>query len=218
MQEIDPEGQIRDARSLAPWPEGQRVVAPDAERSYLVTHFDDHAAYAPELVLLLTDMAGRSPWREQYGRHLGGTKLYHPESWHSRWGGFLNERALAFYRRVSGREDGYVQLAWANLYRAGDWIVPHSHTEADISLVYLLDAGDEVGENSTSGRFCVADPRLPLCCRVEPTRLTNSIAPKLRPGSLVLFAAETVHYVHPYEGQRPRLTISWNIRHGRPAA
>src|SRR5690606_35581490 len=155
--------------------------------------------------LLLADMAARSPWHAQHGRHLGGTKLYHPASWPSPWGRFLDRRALAFYRRATGRPDGYIQLAWANLYRRGDWIVPHSHSEADVSLVYLLDPGEEQPENQASGRFCIADPRLGLCCQVEPGRLTNAIAPTLRAGSLLLFPAETVHYVHPYEGTRPRI-------------
>ena len=28
-------------------------------------------------------------------------------------------------------------------------------------------------------------------------------------------AATTVHFVHPYQGTRPRVTLSWNITHGR---
>ncbi len=199
---------------LQPWPEGQRIVTPDHARSYLLAHFDDHAAYAPPLIALLSDLAGRPPWREQYGRHLGGTKLYHPAEWPGGAGAFLNARALAFYRRATGRSDGFIQLAWANLYRAGDYIVPHSHTEADVSLVCLLDPGEVSEAQPNSGRFCIADPRLALCCQAEAGRLSNSIAPNLRPGSLLLFAAETVHYVHPYEGSRPRITLSWNIRHG----
>jgi hypothetical protein len=199
--------------ALEPFPAGQRVFAPDAGKSYLATRFRDHLRYAPALIAYLLELARQPPHREHYGRHLGGTKLYDPGSWAEPAGAFLDARALAFYRRATGREGGRIAQGWANVYSAGDYIVPHSHTEADFSLVYVLDAGDEDAAEPTSGRFCFADPRWALCCQVEPGRLSNTIAPPMHAGSMILFPAEAVHFVHPYLGQRPRLTLSWNLRH-----
>jgi len=196
---------------LPPWPDGQRITAPDAAKSYLTTRFADHERYAPALVRRLTELAAQPPYSGQYGRHLGGTKLYRPETWGLPEGAFLNERALAFYRVATGRSEGAIEAAWANLYRAGDYIVPHSHTRADMSLVYMLDPGDADPAETTSGRFCFADPRWELCCQVEPGRLSNTIAPKLEPGTMLIFPAAAVHFVHPYQGRRPRLTLSWNV-------
>jgi len=199
---------------LEPFPERQRVFAPDQSKNYLATRFADHGRYAPGLVACLLDLAARPPFSQQYGRHLGGTKLYDPASWSDPAGAFLDARALAFYRRATGREGGSIQQGWANVYRSGDYIVPHSHTEADMSVVYMLDPGDEDPAEPTSGRFCFADPRWELCCQVEPGRLSNTIAPPLQPGSTLIFPSEAVHFVHPYLGRRPRITLSWNIRHG----
>ena len=35
--------------------------------------------------------------------------------------------------------------------------------------------------------------------------------PDLYPGSLLIFPAELIHAVNPYGGERPRITLSWNI-------
>lgn len=35
--------------------------------------------------------------------------------------------------------------------------------------------------------------------------------PDLYPGSLLVFPAEYIHAVNPYGGERPRITLSWNI-------
>lgn len=199
--------------TLEVFPDSQRLFAPDQAKSYMTTRFADHARYAPALIACLLELAGRPPYSEQYGRHLGGTKLYDPASWSDPAGAFLNERALAFHRRVTGKA-GAIQQGWANVYRTGDYIVPHSHTEADMSVVYMLDPGDEERDEATSGRFCFADPRWALCCQVEPGRLSNTIAPPLHPGAMLIFPADAVHFVHPYLGRRPRITMSWNLRHG----
>jgi len=200
--------------TLEPFPDGQRIFAPDPAKSYLATRFADHARYAPALIVYLLALAELPEHRAQYGRHLGGTKLYDPGSWAEPAGRFLDQRALAFYRRATGREGGRIVRGWANVYTAGDYIVPHSHTEADMSVVYMLDPGEEDAAEPTSGRFCFADPRWALCCQVEPGRLSNTIAPPMQAGAMLIFPAEAVHFVHPYLGRRPRLTLSWNIRHG----
>jgi hypothetical protein len=41
--------------------------------------------------------------------------------------------------------------------------------------------------------------------------MTQLLMPELRPGSLLIFPSEFVHTVHPYGGERPRITMSWNI-------
>lgn len=202
-----------DLLPLEPFPAGQKLFAPDPAKSYMATRFADHARYAPALIACLLELKSRPPYSEQYGRHLGGTKLYDPASWSDPAGAFLDARALAFYRRVTSRPGGRIQQGWANVYKAGDYIVPHSHTEADMSVVYMLDPGDEETDEPTSGRFCFADPRWALCCQVEPGRLSNTIAPPMHAGSMLIFPSEAVHFVHPYLGQRPRITLSWNIRH-----
>ena len=33
----------------------------------------------------------------------------------------------------------------------------------------------------------------------------------MTPGTMIVFASDYVHTVGPYRGQRPRMTMSWNI-------
>lgn len=206
---------MNEHRLPDPWPAGQRLAAPDQAKSFLTTLFADHAAYGAALARLLIALSGQEPFRQQYGRHLGGTKLYHPETWDNLLGPFMNARALAFHRAATRREDGVIELGWANVYRAGDYIVPHSHTRADMSVVYMLDPGDGEAADPNSGRFCFAEPRWALCCQVEPGRLSNTIGPAMTAGTMLIFPSDAVHFVHPYQGTRPRVTLSWNITHGR---
>jgi len=51
---------------LPPWPEGQRITAPDAAKSYLTTRFADHERYAPALLRRLTELAAQPPYAGQY--------------------------------------------------------------------------------------------------------------------------------------------------------
>ena len=199
------------AAGLEPWPAGQRLQAPDSDNSFLETRFADHDRFAGALTERLLSLAAEPGFRSQYGRHLGGTKLYHHDCPEVPAWDFLNSRALAYYRHATRRQDGAIEIAWANIYRGGDYIVPHSHTRADFSLVYCLDPGDAGPDAGVNGRFCFADPRLALCCQAEEGRLTNSIGPLLEPGSMLLFPSDLVHFVHPYEGSRPRITLSWNL-------
>jgi len=35
--------------------------------------------------------------------------------------------------------------------------------------------------------------------------------PNLTPGTMLIFASDYLHSVNPYNGHRPRITLSWNI-------
>ncbi|MCG8355462.1 MAG: 2OG-Fe(II) oxygenase family protein [Kiloniellales bacterium] len=193
------------------WPEGQRVLSRDKQRTILRTVFTDTEAYHPALIARVLEMAQDPRWSAQYSRSLGGTKLYHLDQWDSAEAQLLNERAKALFRLATGDERAVVDIAWVNVYRKGDYIAPHSHTRSTASLVYCLDAGEEDPEDINAGRFCFVDPRYPDCCQIEEQRMTNPLQPEMRAGTLLLFPSELVHCVNPYGGNRPRITVSWNM-------
>jgi predicted 2-oxoglutarate/Fe(II)-dependent dioxygenase YbiX len=41
--------------------------------------------------------------------------------------------------------------------------------------------------------------------------VTQLLTPELRAGSLLIFPSEYIHGVNPYNGSRPRLSMSWNV-------
>jgi len=193
------------------WPEGQRYMARGEQVQILRTDFADTAHYHPGLIEYVLKMAAEPEHAKQYGRSLGGIKLYHLDRWDCPEARLLNARALSFFRRALNTREGSVDIAWVNVYRRGDYIVPHSHTRSLVSLVYVIDVGDDDQGTSYSGRFCFVDPRLPDCCLIEEGRMTNPLMPSMNPGTMLMFPSELVHAVNPYDGERPRITASWNI-------
>jgi hypothetical protein len=75
----------------------------------------------------------------------------------------------------------------------------------------MLDPGDAGPDDEMAGRFSFCDPRLPACCPLEAGRMTHAFMPDLHAGSMLFFSADYVHAVNPYRGERPRITLSWNV-------
>ena len=198
-------------RALPVWPEGQRLLARDQAGTIYRTVFDDSALYHEALTAHVLARAAEPGTAVQYSRSLGGTKIYDVEHWDLPEARLLNARALAFFRQALGRESAAIDIGWANVYGRGDYIMPHSHTRAYASVVYCLEAGDEDPEDDNAGRFCFVDPRFADCCQIEPGRMTNPLKPAFAPGTMLMFPGEMVHFVGPYNGERPRITIAWNV-------
>lgn len=203
--------------AAAAWPEGQRIQTLPGRPRILITQFTDIAGYHPGLVRRLLAAAADRQAAKRYGRADGGTKLHDL----ARIGGpelaLLEARALELCRR-GGIADPVVDLSWANIYGNGDYIMPHSHPRAHASAVYCLDEGDLPPDpQSIDGEFCFVDPRYSACCHIQPDCMTMPIIPGLRAGCLILFPGQLVHAVNPYFGERPRITLSWNLTRGKLA-
>ena len=113
---------------------------------------------------------------------VGGTKIYHVDSWAVPGAKLLDQRAQAFFRQSTGNATSAVDLSWANVYRAGDYILPHVHRRSTGSVVFVLTLGDEHESDPLQGRFGIADARLPRAGR--RTRFTSSspVSRRSRPG------------------------------------
>jgi hypothetical protein len=198
--------------AAAAWPEGQRVQTLPGKPRILITRFTDIAGYHPGLARRLLAAATDARAARRYGRADGGTKIHDL----ARLGGpelaLVEARALELCRRGAGFTDPVVDLSWANIYGNGDYIMPHSHPRAHASAVYCLDEGDLPPDpQSIDGEFCFVDPRYSACCHIQPDCMTMPIIPGLRAGCLILFPGQLVHAVNPYFGERPRITLSWNL-------
>jgi len=89
--------------------------------------------------------------------------------------------------------------------------MPNHHLPSVASVVYVLDLGDPDPTHPMSGRFCIGDPRLRACCRMEDGRMTRSMTPEVRAGTMIIFSGQLVHFVNPYTGRSPRITLAWNF-------
>lgn len=163
--------------------------------------------------------------REQQG---GGLQKSNVGGWHSdtdfwRWPG---PEAAELFRRVAGAVKDYAAIerrvdaaqldltvtaeAWANVARQGNYAKPHVHPNSNISGVYYVDVGD--AEDPHSGVIEFLDPRQrPGMFETEGTVPFDAYRISPTTGALLLFPSWLYHYVHPYRGTRPRLSVAFNV-------
>lgn len=209
---------VGDAR-LPTWPLDQRldVLVPG---QVVITRFDDAPAYHAALqatVLSAREDARFRDVKPNRERWACGTKVRNIEDWGTPASALIHARALVLAHWVLDRGPVYADDTWASVFGSGDYCMAHSHVRSDVSIVYMLDPGDEHADKS-SGRLVFMDSRLDWCCPLEPGRVTRPLIPEMTPGCMIAFAGELLHSVTPYLGQAPRITLSWNMTRSRLAA
>jgi hypothetical protein len=176
-----------------------------------ITHFADAGEWHPALVattLTIEQDPARRMWIFKGGC---GMKVRRPDRWARPESDLVHARALLLAHRVLSNHDVYADDCWASVYRRGDYCMPHSHLRSNVSIVYMLDAGDEDADDPLAGKLVFVDPRIAHCCPDEPGRATRVMIPEMTPGTMIVFASDYVHAVNPYRGEHPRITLSWNI-------
>jgi len=120
-------------------------------------------------------------------------------------------------RAMTGGEvyDGVLELnAWANVNRTGDYNSLHTHPACAWSGVYYVDIGSEAPEGRPrSGALEFMDPRAGADMIAVPGAGFGA-AKLIRPsnGEMIMFPSWLNHSVHPYWGERERISIAFNIR------
>ena len=107
---------------------------------------------------------------------------------------------------------GSVSLsAWATVCRSGTYHAPHSRPDSAWSGVYYVDAGTDCDENPLSGVLEFLDPRAGAAAVTAPGDPYGELV-RIRPEDslLVVFPSWLFHWVHPYAGRTPRITVSFN--------
>jgi uncharacterized protein (TIGR02466 family) len=97
--------------------------------------------------------------------------------------------------------------------RRGDYFTPHTHPDAAWSGVLYVDAGDS-GE-AHGGLLAFRDPRGGAGMVEAPTNRfdgAGTVHHVPRTGELVVFPSWLVHWVVPYQSDRPRISIAFNAR------
>ncbi len=176
-----------------------------------VADFADRDQYHPVLTAAILEMERDPRFHDWIFEGGCGTKVRDPHLWGRPEADLIHARAMRFAAKALGVEDVVVDDCWANVYRKGNYCMPHSHLRATASVIYFLDPGEATDSDPASGRLYFCDPRIPFCCAHEEGRVTQLLMPDMYAGSLLLFPAHYIHAVNPYCGDRPRITLSWNI-------
>jgi uncharacterized protein (TIGR02466 family) len=102
--------------------------------------------------------------------------------------------------------------AWASVCRAGAYHAPHSHPDSAWSGVYYVDPGSSSPDRPLSGMLEFLDPRAGAEAVTAPgDPYGDPLVVKPEAGLLVLFPSWLYHWVHPYVGQEPRISVSFNV-------
>lgn len=113
---------------------------------------------------------------------------------------------------LSNVEVAYNARGWANLNTNGAYNAIHAHGDAQWSVVYYVEMGEEEPGHEINGRLVLFDPRSMSSIEKRPGFGFGSrqvIDPE--PGKLVLFPAWIQHWVTPYFGPGERISIAVNI-------
>jgi len=152
-------------------------------------------------------------------------------SWHSRYdlmtrpeacfrklGDLIVESARATYLAVAKNTGGRVPQAtakaemWAMVMRNGHYTIPHSHAASHWASVYYADAGDaDETADSRSGAIAFVDPRLGFQPIPGLDLALGNFEVNARTGQLLVFPGWLTHFVHPYLGKRPRVSLACNV-------
>ena len=102
---------------------------------------------------------------------------------------------------------GFRMSAWATVLSGGGYATVHDHGDAHLSAVYWAAAGDP-GE--PGGWLEFVDPRRSSLELPELPALQSRVRVRPKTGALVIFPGYLQHFVHPYHGQAPRVSLAAN--------
>ena len=132
----------------------------------------------------------------------------------------------AFLAVASGIEPDQVPLnrvrchSWFHITESGGSFQPHNHPNAAWSAVYCVDEGhrQESVVEGQAGDLVLTDPRLAASMHLDSLnrRLHRDIAfdgarYRLVAGDLTFFPSYLQHFVEPYVGKEPRITVAANF-------
>ena len=132
----------------------------------------------------------------------------------------------AFLAVVSGVKADEVPMdqmhyhCWFHITESGGQFQPHNHPNASWSAVYCVDPG--CSQDSTvggqTGQLVFNDPRVAAAMHLDSLnrRLHRDLAfdgakYQLAAGDLTIFPSFLQHFVEPYVGETPRITVAANF-------
>jgi uncharacterized protein (TIGR02466 family) len=167
----------------------------------------------------------------RHARDHSGEQLTNEGGWHSETGrlefcGSAGERLIAHMREMTREATArlyaefsaeppeplsWILSAWANVNNRGDSNNMHTHPGATWSGVYYVDDGEAVaGAEGTA--LHLSDPCPPRTNIFFPDLLSATVRIRPVPGLMILFPSYVPHAVPPHRGDRPRISIAFNVR------
>ena len=174
----------------------------------------------PPLRKSILEHSHRNPGTQQ--TNVGG---WHSENGHLEFCGAAGERLITHMYQMAEAATArlYAQnglppepltwtlTAWANINRRGNYNNMHTHPSATWSGVYYVDHGES---NPSAERTAINlyDPNPARTNIFLPELPTGNFRFRPEPGLMILFPSYVPHAVPPHLGDRPRISIAFNLR------
>lgn len=191
------------------WPKKLEVIRLNDSPPMFYTNFKDFQEIKEPLVQRALELEKDSEFTHRM--RIGGSKVARIFDWGIPEADLLHARALEFFSKGVGYPNPKINACWASISRKNEYLSPHAHHRSVGSVVYMLQEGDVVEDKKSDGVLAFLDPRIPACCTVDDDCPTQEVAPNMVEGAMVLFPSNLIHYVHPYTGDKPRITIAWDL-------
>jgi len=166
----------------------------------------------------------------EHAREHAGMKQTNIGGWHSSTGrlefcGSAGERLIHHIFEMTEEATGrlhaqcglppeplnWTLTAWANINRRGHYNNLHTHPTATWSGVYYVDHG-ESNPSAEGTAIHLYDPNPARTNIFFPDLPTGTFRFRPEPGLMILFPSYVPHAVPPHQGDRPRISIAFNLR------
>lgn len=168
------------------------------------------------VALQLRTAANGTVKSNQGGWHSEGDVFARPEACLAQLAAKLKQ-TIRYVTSVAAQvENGQTEMTaslmgWFNVNEQGDYNTPHLHSQNTWSGVYYVKTGNPVADRPSSGVIEFMDPR--VRCDVGAKQgfsHSGTLAITPRDGMLLVFPSYMEHFVHPYFGDKPRITLAFN--------
>ena len=99
---------------------------------------------------------------------------------------------------------------WANINPPGGYNSPHHHSEAHLSGVYYVDVPPSKSDAGGSIEFLSPHPVRLLSTLIRSQLFSDRLRVRPTAGDLLIFPSQLMHWVHPNDSGKPRVTIAFN--------
>jgi uncharacterized protein (TIGR02466 family) len=99
---------------------------------------------------------------------------------------------------------------WLNVNPPGGYNSPHQHSEAHLSGVYYVDVPTARSDAGGAIEFLSPHPVRLLSTVIRSQLFSDRVRVQPTAGDLLIFPSQLVHWVHPNNSDKPRVTVAFN--------
>lgn len=99
---------------------------------------------------------------------------------------------------------------WLNVNPPGGYNSPHQHSDAHLSGVYYVDVPKAKSDAGGAIEFLSPHPVRLLSTVIRSQLFSDRVRVQPKAGDLIIFPSQLVHWVHPNDSGKPRITAAFN--------